>query len=468
MHLVVGLRGVGPARQYLTVQPPKTRYVGADGLNIAYQVAGDGPFDLVYVPGFVSNVELSWQEPHFARFLERLASFSRLILFDKRGTGMSDRVPTGELPSLEERMDDLTAVLDAVGSDEAALFSHSEGGNLAVLFAATYPERTRALVTAGIFAKRVWSEDYPWAPTAEERARAIEQVEADWGGTGWLIDLVPSCADDELYKARLASYFRQSASPGAAAALFRMNTNIDIRALLPTISVPTMVMHRTGDRDASVEEGRWIAARIPGARFIELAGEDHIPWVGDSQALLELVEEFLTGGVQGTGDFDRVLASVLFTDIVGSTNMASALGDRRWRELLDSHDKLTRSYVEKYRGRVIKSTGDGTLAIFDGPARSVRCARALRDALAPLGIAVRAGIHTGEIEQRGDDVGGIAVHIAARVQSLAEPGQVLVSRTVTDLVSGSGLEFDDLGEHYLKGIPGAWRLYAAGGPKVGR
>jgi class 3 adenylate cyclase len=222
-----------------------------------------------------------------------------------------------------------------------------------------------------------------------------------------------------------------------------------------------MVMHRTGDRDASVEEGRWIAARIPGARFIELAGEDHIPWVGDAQALLDLVEEFLTGGVQGTGDFDRVLASVLFTDIVGSTNMASALGDRRWRELLDSHDKLTRSYVEKYRGRVIKSTGDGTLAIFDGPARSVRCASALRDALAALGIAVRAGIHTGEIEQRGDDVGGIAVHIAARVQSLAEPGQILVSRTVTDLVSGSGLEFDDRGEHYLKGIPGAWRLYAA-------
>jgi len=449
------------------VQPPKTRYVRADGLNIAYQVVGDGPFDLVYVPGFVSNVELSWEEPLFALFLERLASFSRLILFDKRGTGMSDRVPTGELPSLEERVDDLTAVLDAVGSDEAALFSHSEGGNVAVMFAATYPERTRALVTAGIFAKRVRSEDYPWAPTTEERARAIEQVEADWGGTSWLIDLVPSCADDEPFKARLASYFRQSASPGAAAALFRMNTNIDIRSVLPTISVPTMVMHRIGDRDANIEEGRWIAARIPGARFIELAGEDHIPWVGDAQALLDLVEEFLTGGVQGTAEFDRVLASVLFTDIVGSTKMASALGDRRWRELLDSHDKLTRSYVEKYRGRVVKSTGDGALAIFDGPARSVRCASALRDALAGLGIALRAGIHTGEIEQRGDDVGGIAVHIAARVQALAEPGQVLVSRTVTDLVAGSGLEFDDLGEHYLKGIPGARRLYAVGGQRAG-
>ena len=449
------------------MQPPKTRYVRADGLNIAYQVVGDGPFDLVYVPGFVSNVELSWEEPLFALFLERLASFSRLILFDKRGTGMSDRVPTGELPSLEERVDDLTAVLDAVGSDEAALFSHSEGGNVAVMFAATYPERTRALVTAGIFAKRVRSEDYPWAPTTEERARAIEQVEADWGGTSWLIDLVPSCADDEPFKARLASYFRQSASPGAAAALFRMNTNIDIRSVLPTISVPTMVMHRIGDRDANIEEGRWIAARIPGARFIELAGEDHIPWVGDAQALLDLVEEFLTGGVQGTAEFDRVLASVLFTDIVGSTKMASALGDRRWRELLDSHDKLTRSYVEKYRGRVVKSTGDGALAIFDGPARSVRCASALRDALAGLGIALRAGIHTGEIEQRGDDVGGIAVHIAARVQALAEPGQVLVSRTVTDLVAGSGLEFDDLGEHYLKGIPGARRLYAVGGQRAG-
>lgn len=292
-----------PARQDLRVQPPKTRYVQADGLNIAYQVGGDGPFDLVYVPGFVSNVELSWEEPLSAWFLERLASFSRLVLFDKRGTGMSDRVPPDDLPSLEERMDDLTAVLDAVGSDEVALFSHSEGGNLAVLFAATYPERTRALITAGIFAKRVWSEDYPWAPTPGQRARATEQVEADRGGTSWLVDLVPSCADG---------------------------------------------------RDANIEEGRWIAAQIPGARFIELPCDDHIPWAGDAEGVLDLVEEFLTGGVQGPGDLERVLASVLFHH---------------------RHCRFDEDGSGSWR------TGDGALATFDGPARSVRCACALRDAV---------------------------------------------------------------------------------------
>ncbi len=442
--------------------PPETQFARIDGLNIAYQVVGQGPFDLVHIPGFVSNVELAWEEPLFARFLERLASFSRLILFDKRGTGMSDRLPTDRLPTLEERMDDLIAVLDTVGSERAALFSHSEGGNLAVLFAATYPERTRALITAGIFAKRVWSADYPWAPTPEERSRAIEQIEADWGGSSWLVDLVPSCAQDEVFKARLASYFRRSASPGAAAALFRMNTTIDIRALLPSISVPTLVMHRIGDRDAKVEEGRWIAAQIPGARFVELPGDDHIPWVGDADGVLDLVEEFLTG-VRGPKDLDRVLASVVFTDIVASTDTASALGDATWKELLDRHDRLTRSYVERFHGRVVKTTGDGALATFDGPGRAVRCACALRDALEAIGVELRVGIHTGEIEQRGDDVGGIAVHIAARVQALARPGEVLVSRTVTDLVSGSGLDFAQRGEHQLKGVPGSWELFAVKG-----
>jgi class 3 adenylate cyclase/pimeloyl-ACP methyl ester carboxylesterase len=441
------------------VQPPKTRYARSCGLNIAYQVTGEGAFDLVYVPGFVSNVELSWEEPLFARFLERLASFSRLVLFDKRGTGMSDPVPTDALPGLEERMDDLTAVLDAVGSEQAALFGPSEGGNLAVLFAATYPERARALITAGIFAKRLWSEDYPWAPTPEQRARAIEQVELDWGGTGWLVDLVPSCADDEAFMGRLATYFRRSASPGTAAALFRMNTDIDIRAVLPTISVPTLVLHRVGDRDANIEEGRWIAAQIPGARFVELPGDDHIPWVGHADMVVDFVEEFLTG-THGPSDLDRVLASVLFTDIVGSTEIASTIGDKRWRDLLERHDTLTRAYVERYRGRVIKSTGDGALSVFDGPGRSVHCAMALSESLSALGISIRAGIHTGEIEQRGGDVGGIAVHIAARVQALAGPGEVLVSRTVTDLISGSGLDFIDRGEHQLKGVPGTWRAYA--------
>jgi class 3 adenylate cyclase len=441
------------------VAPPETKYVRSGDLNIAYQVVGDGPFDLVNIPGFVSNVELAWEEPLLARFLERLASFSRLILFDKRGTGMSDRLPTNELPNLDERMDDLIAVLRAAGSEEAALFGHSEGGNLAVLFAATYPKRTRALITAGIFARRTWSEDYPWAPTPQERRAAIEQVESDWGGTSWLTDLVPSCSDDDIFKYRLARYFRRSASPGAAAALMRMNTEIDIRAVLPTISVPTLVLHRSGDRDAKVEEGRWLAGQIPEATFVELPGEDHIPWTGDADAILDVVEEFLTG-VRGPNDNDRVLASVLFTDIVSSTERASMLGDERWREQLDRHDKLTRSYVERFRGRIVKSTGDGTLATFDGPARAVQCACALRDALQAIGLQIRAGVHTGEIELRDDDVGGIGVHIAARVEAQAGPGEVWVSRTVTDLVSGSGLKFADQGERVLKGVPGSWNLFS--------
>jgi pimeloyl-ACP methyl ester carboxylesterase len=436
---------------------PETRYTKSGDVNIAYQVVGDGALDLVYVSGWISNVELAWEEPTYARFLRRLASFSRLITFDKRGTGLSDPVPLRELPTLEERMDDLRAVLDAAGSQRAALFGHSEGGNMSVLFAAAHPERTVALVTFGIFAKRLWSPDYPWAPTAEARQRTIDELERDWGGQMDVGELAPGA--DEAFKRRLATYLRRSASPGAAVALLRMNTDIDTRAVLPTIRVPTLVLHRTGDRDANVEEGRWIASQIPGARFVELPGEDHLPWVGDQDAVLDEVQEFLTG-VRPPPEPDRVLATVLFTDIVGSTERATELGDRRWRELLERHHDLVRRQLDRFQGREVDTAGDGFLATFDGPARGIRCARAIGGALGELGLDVRAGLHTGECELLGDKVAGVAVHTGARVAAQAAPGEVLVSQTVKDLVAGSGIEFEDRGVHALKGVPGEWRLYA--------
>jgi len=438
--------------------PPETRYTKSGELNIAYQVVGSGELDLVYVPGWVSNVELMWEEANLARFLNRLASFARLILFDKRGTGLSDRVPNDALPTLEQRMDDLRAVLDAVGSERAALFGHSEGGNMCVLFAATFPKRTVALITLGIYAKRIRSDDYPWAPTPEERELAAVELEEGWGK----VDLgyyAPSRRDDEGFADHLATYFRRSASPGAAAALLRMNSHIDVRDVLPTIQVPTLVMHETGDRDVSVEEGRWIASRIPAARYVELPGEDHVFWAAHADVVADEVEEFLTGARPAV-DLDRVLSTVLLTDIVGSTERAVDLGDRRWRALLEEHDSLAGREIDRHRGRRVKSTGDGFLATFDGPARAVRCATAVAEAVHSLGLEIRSGVHTGECERRGDDVSGIAVHTAARVASLALPGEVLVTSTVKDLTSGSGIEFEERGVHELKGVPGEWNLYA--------
>jgi class 3 adenylate cyclase len=447
-----------PAAGTLVGMVGQTRYARSGNYSIAYQILGEGPFDLLWVPGFVSNVELAWEEPLLKRYLDRLASFSRLISFDKRGTGLSDRLPIEQLPTLEERLEDVIAVLEAAGSERAALFGHSEGGNLAVLFAATYPSRTIALVTAGIFAKRVWSAEYPWAPTPEQRARDIETLERNWGVDADVEHLAPSAARDAAFGRRLATYFRRSASPGAAGALMRMNTQIDVRAVLPTIRVPTLMLHRVGDRDASVEEGRWIAAQIPGARFVELPGEDHIPWVGDQDRLLDEVQEFLTG-MPRAAVADRVLTTVLVTDIVGSTQRATQLGDRAWSALIDEHHALVRGELTKFRGREIDTAGDGFLATFDGPARAVRCACAIVDGVRGLGIEVRAGVHTGEVELVGDRVRGIAVHIAARVAALAGAGDVLVSSTVTGLVAGSGLQFKDRGEHPLKGVQGMWRTY---------
>jgi pimeloyl-ACP methyl ester carboxylesterase len=438
--------------------PPRTRYARSGDLHIAYQVVGEGPFDLIFVPGWVSNVEECWEQPGLAAFLERLSSFSRLILFDKRGTGLSDRVANDRLPTLEERMDDVHAVLDAAESEQAALFGHSEGGSMSVLFAATYPQRTRALVTFGVFARRRRSPDYPWAPSDTDRAAAIEQIERDWVTEDLVRPLVPSRSDDPAFLGQLATYYRRSASPGAAAQLLRMNTEIDVRAILGTIRVPTLVLHRTDDRDALVEEGRWIAARIPGASFMELPGGDHLFWVGDSDAVLAEIEAFLTG-VRPAPDPDRVLATVLFTDVVASTETAARLGDRRWREALETHRAEVRTALSRWRGEEIDTAGDGFLAIFDGPARGVRCALAIRDGAGIAGLQVRAGLHTGEVERHGGDVAGLAVHIGSRVMAAAAPGEVVVSSTVKDLVAGSGITFADRGTQVLRGVPDEWRLY---------
>jgi class 3 adenylate cyclase len=441
------------------VERSETRYARSGDVSIAYQVVGDGPFDLVYVPGFVSNIELMWEEPGLARFLERLASFSRLILFDKRGTGLSDPVPNDGLPTLEERMDDVRAVMDAVGSKRAALLGHSEGGNMCVLFSATHPERTTALLLVGSYAKRIRSEDYPWAPTVEERAREIEETEATWGSPEAFRALAPSKENDPDFQRWIGRYLRQSASPKAAAALLRMNTQIDVRDVLPTIGVPTLLLYRTHDADVHVDEGRYIAERIPGSTFVELPGADHLMWTGDTDALLDEVEGFLTGVRRGP-DPDRVLATVLFTDVVGSTETATRVGDRAWRSLLERHHQVVRRALARWRGREIDTAGDGFLATFDGPARAIRCAVAATEGIRELGLQIRAGLHTGEVEIAGGDVRGIAVHIGSRVAGLAGPGEVLVSRTVADLVAGSGIVLAERGEHELKGVSGTWLVYA--------
>ncbi len=438
----------------------ETKYARSGDIHIAYQALGRGPLDLVYVPGWVSHVELAWEEPTLARFLRRFASFSRLITFDKRGTGLSDRVPNDQLPTLEERMDDLRAVMDAVGSERAALLGISEGGNLCALFAATYPERTTALVMYGTFAKRIWSPDYPWAPTPEKREQEYALVESEWGGLMDLAHYVPSKIDDEEFARRLATYMRRAASPGAAVALLRMNTQIDIRAILPTISVPTLVIHRTGDLDVNVEEGRWLAEQIAGARFVELPGDDHLPWVGDQDAILDEIQEFLTG-VRPILESDRVLSTLLFTDIVSSTELADRLGDRAWIELLERHHAMVRRELVRFRGREVDTAGDGFFATFDGPARAIRCALNVVEAGHQLGIKIRAGLHTGEIEVTGPKIGGIALHIGSRVAATAKPSEVLVSSTVKDLVAGSRIRFVDRGTHVLKGVPGEWHLFAA-------
>jgi class 3 adenylate cyclase len=439
---------------------PVTHYVKSDDVHIAYQVIGDGSLDLLFVPGFVSHVEATWQSPVRSSFFRRLASFSRLILFDKRGTGMSDR--GSQIFTLEQRMHDVRAILDAVGSERAALFGVSEGGPMSLLYAATYPERTSALILYGSYAKRSWAPDYPLGWNDEQWQRFLENIERNWGTPqGISIDMwAPSLARDPNAAERLAAYFRTAASPGAVAAIMKMNSEIDVRHVLPTIRAPTLILHRVGDRVLEIEHARRLAQAIQGAKLIELPGTDHTFWVSDGGLLLDHVEQFLTGKHHAQ-DRERVLATVLFADIVGSTERAVAIGDRSWRELLAAFRAKVRDTLRNFNGREINTAGDGFLAAFDGPARAIRCAGAIREGARSLGLEVRCGLHTGECELVGEDLAGIAVHIGARVTALAAPGEVLVSQTVRDLVAGSGLTFAERGVHTLKGVPSEWRLFQA-------
>jgi class 3 adenylate cyclase len=438
---------------------PETRYAKApDDVHIAYQVVGDGPFDLVFVPGFVSHVEYSWDDPRVAHCFERLASFARLIMFDKRGTGMSDR--TGALPDIDQRMQDVVAVMDAAGSEHAALMGVSEGGPMSILFAATYPERADALVLYGAYARFLRAPDYPCGIDRDALHRFSRYVEERWGTGVGLGAWAPSVRDDPEARERWGRLQRLSASPGAATELYTSYADIDVRAALPLISAPTLVVHRRGDRMISIDAARYVAAHVPDAKLVEYDGSDHLLWTENADEILDDVEEFLTG-VRPPPEPDRVLATVMFTDIVESTPLVAQLGDRRWRELLDRHDTIALRHVERSGGRLVKHTGDGLLATFDGPARAIRCAAAIRDGASALGVEIRGGLHIGEVERRGEDVAGIAVHAAQRVCAAAAPGEVLVSRTLVDLVAGSGIGFDDRGDYALKGLPGEWRLFAA-------
>jgi class 3 adenylate cyclase/dienelactone hydrolase len=439
---------------------PKTRYAKSGDVNIAYQVIGDGARDLVYVPGWISNVERGWDEPGYARFLNRLASFSRLILFDKRGTGLSDRVPEHELPTLEQRMDDVRAVMDAAASERAALFGVSEGGPMCILSAATHPDRASAVVVYGSYARRATAADYPWGRTPAQQAEFMRAIDEDWGGPVALAERAPSRMDDAAFVDWWSMYLRQSASPSAVRTLTEMNYEVDVRHVLASVHVPALILHRRGDRVMHVEEARFIAERIDGAKLVLFDGDDHLPWVGDQNAVLDEIEGFLTGVRRGP-EPDRVLATVLFVDLVSSTERAAEVGDRRWRDLLDAFHQRARDELNRFRGTLVDTTGDGFLATFDGPARGVRCAHAVLDAVRAMALEARAGLHTGEIEMAGTDIRGIAVHLAARVMSTAEPGEVRVSSTVRDLVAGSGITFHERGEHSLKGVPGTWRLFSA-------
>ena len=436
---------------------PQTRYARAGDLHIAYQIVGQGPIDVTFIDQWWSNVDSLWRVPPFARFVERLAGFARVILLDKRGTGLSDPVPLGGLPTLEEWMDDITAVLDAVGSRTTAVLSGVGASYLALLFAATHPQRTSSLALVDGYARLRGADDYP-VPDVFTDAD-IEEVRAGWGQGVLMRRLTPDEMVDAQLTERFGEYERQSASPGMAAAMLRMLYESDVRHVLPAIRVPTLVITHTASARIPPQCSTYLADHIQGARAEALPGSQNLIWAGDQDAVIGLVQEFFTGA-RPVEQADRVLATVLFSDIVGSTQLASKLGDRRWKELLDSHDEISSRVVDGYRGRIVDRQGDGFLATFDGPARAIRCALDLREALKPLGIEMRAGLHTGEIERRGANIGGIAVHIGARVSAVAGNGEIFVSRTVVDLVAGSDLSFSPRGEHELKGVPGRWTLFA--------
>jgi pimeloyl-ACP methyl ester carboxylesterase len=440
---------------------PTTRYAKNGDVHLAYQILGEGATDLVYLPGIFTHLEHQWEEPSFARFLRRLASFSRLILMDPRGIGLSDQAP--ELPLMEEQMDDVRAVLDAAGSSRAILLGVSQGGPMAILFAATHPERTAGLILYGSYPTPVRDEDYPWGRTVAWQDEWARQIDEQWGTGRFLPQMAPTMAGDERFRTWWARMERLAAGPGNALAYVRRQMGTDVRAALPAIRVPTLVLQRQDDSFRDAGNGRYLASRIPGARLVELAGVDHLPYVGDADEVLGAIEEFVTGA-RGEPPGDRVLATLLFTDIVDSTKVAAELGDAKWREVLERHHAAIRRELDRFRGREIDTAGDGFFAMFDGPARAVRCAMAARDAVRELGVEVRAGLHTGEVELSGSKASGLAVHIGARIGALAGAGEVLVSGTVKDLVVGSGIEFEPRGEHELKGVPGSWPLFAVRAP----
>ncbi len=434
----------------------ETQYAKSGDLNIAYQLFGDGPINMVYVPGWTSNVEFMWTIPENHELLDKLASFARVVVLDRRGTGLSD--PFDRPPTLEERMDDVRAVMDAVGWERAAVFGISEGGPMSMLFAASYPERTQALLLYGTFARFTRSDDFHhgYPPSANEEWLAL--VEPTWGTGALSRGFVPSKTNEPNYIKLMARFERMAMSPGTAAKHFRLLTQMDVRHVLPAIRVPTLVLHRTNDVPVRIEQGRYLAEHIPGAKFVELPGADHIPFMGDQNALLSEVREFLTGE-RAEVNVDRILTTILFCDIADSTKRAAEVGDHAWRNLLARFYAIADDKLRAHRGRKLDTAGDGLFAAFDGPARAVRCGQALCEALTALGVQLRVGVHTGECEVLGDKYSGIAVHLGARIASAAEPGQVVVSSTVKDLVVGSGLHFDDLGSRALKGVPDEWRLY---------
>lgn len=434
----------------------RTRYAKSGAVHVAYQVLGDGPADLVYVQGAFTHLDVMWELPAFRRFFEQLASFTRLIWFDKRGMGLSDRVQAG---TLDERMDDVRAVMDAAGSGRAVLLGESEGGPLSMLFAAAHPERAAALILCGAEVKERTGEDWQWGEdTAEEFEQAMVSLPDRWGGGQAIGYIAPSLASDAQAREWLGRVQMNAATPGAAETFMRMAFDIDVRDVVPAIRVPTLVIHRTDDQVCHVENARFLARHIPGAKYVELPGSDHAPWANSEEIVAE-IREFVTG-VREPTEPDRVLTTVLFTDIVASTEHASRLGDRRWRDLVSGHHQLVRRELARFRGREIDIAGDGFLAAFDGPARALRAAGSIVRAVRPLGIAVRAGVHTGECEVLDDKLVGVAVHVGARVAAAAGPSEVLATGTVKDLVAGSGIEFEDRGMRTLKGLPDQWRLFS--------
>ena len=437
---------------------PDTKYAISGDLSIAYQVFGEGEEDLVFVPGWISNIDLFWDEPIVARFLTELASFCRVILFDKRGTGLSDRGDGAA--TLEERMDDVRAVMDAVGSESATIFGYSEGGPMSVLFAATYPERTRALVLAGSYASRKAHEDYQEGLSQTEISNLVEKVRASWGTSLDIEQRIPSLANNPRFCNWWARFLRGGASPSAALALLRMNLEIDVRPILTSVQAPSLILHAKRDQIVSCSSGRYLADHIPNARLVEMDADDHVPFTETSEEVLAEIRQFLTGQAKSQIE-KRVLGTIMFTDIVGSTKLAHEIGDRAWNDTLEAHHDEIRNQLEIYGGREIKTTGDGFLIMFDGPARAIRCGHSIQSAMETIGLKIRIGLHTGECTISGDDVSGIAVHIAARVGGLADAGQVLVSQTVRDLVAGSGIDFDNLGKHELRGIEGQWSICLA-------